>query len=100
MKVEGVRGFFRGIKPMLIGIIPTRAIYFWAYGSSKQFLSNSMSLDVTSPVNHIVSAFAAGMTSNTITNPLWLVKTRFQLLAGSAVGQGLCLCVTHTHIYL
>lgn len=87
MKVEGIPGFFRGIKPMLFGIIPTRAIYFWAYGASKQLLSTTMSIDATSPVNHVISAFAAGMTSNTITNPLWLVKTRFQLLAGSAADQ-------------
>ena len=29
--------------------------------------------------NHLASAFVAGATSNTITNPLWMVKTRYQL---------------------
>eukprot|EP01031_Cornospumella_fuschlensis_P008588 gene8588-10586_t len=36
---DGPKGFFRGLQPLLVGIIPTRAIYFWAYGSSKEILS-------------------------------------------------------------
>ena len=39
------------------------------------------------PLNHLASAFAAGITSNTLTNPLWMVKTRFQLMADTSRGQ-------------
>lgn len=80
----GLRGFFKGIKPLLIGIIPTRAIYFWAYGSTKASLTPSLG---NGPVNHLLSAFAAGITSNTIMNPWWMVKTRFQIIADKSVGQ-------------
>ena len=63
MKVDGPKGFFRGIQPMLVGIIPTRAIYFWAYSTSKEALGPRLG---NSPVNHLLSAFAAGITSNTV----------------------------------
>ena len=79
----GYRGFFRGVKPLLVGIIPTRAIYFYSYAFSKSFLSERTGLDTNSPLNHLTSAFAAGAVSNTVMNPLWMVKTRYQLFMKS-----------------
>lgn len=61
---DGPRGFFRGLQPMLIGIIPTRAIYFWAYSTTKDFLKQTSIGD--SALNHLLSAFSAGITSNTV----------------------------------
>ncbi len=69
---------------MLVGIIPTRAIYFWAYSTTKERLAKQLG---DSPVNHLISAFSAGITSNTLTNPLWMVKSRFQLLGDASLGQ-------------
>lgn len=63
MKNEGPKGFFKGLKPMIVGIVPTRAIYFWAYSTSKATLSPKVG---DGPLNHILSAFAAGITSNTV----------------------------------
>lgn len=37
--------------------------------------------------NAILSGLAAGVAGNTLTNPIWLVKTRMQLLADSSAGQ-------------
>lgn len=84
MKTDGPGGFFRGLQPLLVGIIPTRAIYFWAYGTSKSTLNATLG---NTPMNHLLSAFAAGISSNTITNPLWMVKTRFQLIGDAELGQ-------------
>ena len=81
---EGLMGFFKGLQPMLIGIIPTRALYFWSYGETKSLLKAHLG---DSPLNHLISAFSAGVTSNTIMNPWWMVKTRFQILADKSVGQ-------------
>lgn len=75
-KAEGIKGFFRGVGPLLVGIIPTRAIYFWSYSFSKRSLNSTLG---NTPLNHLSSAFFAGATSNTITNPLWMIKTRYQL---------------------
>ena len=33
---EGPRGLFRGLGPNLVGVAPSRAIYFWSYSTSKQ----------------------------------------------------------------
>lgn len=62
-KADGPKGFFKGMQPMLIGIIPTRAIYFWAYSASKAALNAKLG---NTPVNHLLSAFAAGIASNTV----------------------------------
>lgn len=84
IKTDGVPGLFKGLQPLLVGIIPTRAIYFWAYAGTKSALNATLG---NSPLNHLASAFSAGITSNTITSPLWTVKTRFQIMADPTVGQ-------------
>ena len=86
LQTDGPKGLFRGLKPMLFGIIPTRAIYFWAYSTTKASLNATLG---NSPANHILSAFSAGISSNTITNPLWMVKTRYQIIGDSKVGQAI-----------
>ena len=54
-----------GIGPALIGIIPTRAVYFWAYSTSKETLKTYLG---DTSANHLISAFAAGITSNTVSH--------------------------------
>jgi solute carrier family 25, member 33/36 len=80
-RVEGFRGFFRGLLPTLIGILPARSTYFWAYSTTKATLSARFG--ESSPV-HMASAAAAGIVSNTLTNPIWLMKSRVQLQAGAS----------------
>lgn len=80
-RMEGFRGFFRGLVPTLVGILPARSTYFWAYSTTKATLSARFG--ESSPV-HMASAAAAGIVSNTLTNPIWLMKSRVQLQAGSA----------------
>jgi solute carrier family 25 protein 33/36 len=83
---NGILGFYKGLKPTLIGIIPARSIYFYSYQQAKEFLGKTI-LPEGSVGNALVSGFAAGIASNTLTNPIWMVKTRFQLLADSTAGQ-------------
>ncbi|RUS72628.1 hypothetical protein EGW08_019602 [Elysia chlorotica] len=77
VKTEGVRGLFKGLGPTLVGVAPSRAIYFGAYANSKQVLNG-----VVTPETHFVhlcSAVCAGVSAATCTNPIWFVKTRLQL---------------------
>jgi solute carrier family 25 protein 33/36 len=77
LHTEGPGGFFKGIKPMLVGIIPTRAIYFWAYSTSKASLYAKFG---NTPVNHLLSAFAAGIASNTVRERLLLPVSLCEVL--------------------
>ena len=83
---DGVLGFFRGLRPTLVGIIPARSVYFFSYEQSKRFLGNFGVKEGGVP-NALVAGFSAGIASNTLTNPIWMIKTRCQLLADSSAGQ-------------
>ncbi|XP_030810176.1 solute carrier family 25 member 36 [Camarhynchus parvulus] len=74
---EGPRSLFRGLGPNLVGVAPSRAIYFGAYSNCKEKLNKIFNPDSTQV--HMISAGVAGFTAITTTNPIWLVKTRLQL---------------------
>ncbi|KAM9315605.1 solute carrier family 25 member 36 [Gastrophryne carolinensis] len=77
LQKEGPRSLFRGLGPNLVGVAPSRAIYFAAYSTCKEKLNNVFAADSTKV--HMLSAGAAGFTAITATNPIWLIKTRLQL---------------------
>ncbi|KAJ7324893.1 hypothetical protein JRQ81_017913 [Phrynocephalus forsythii] len=77
LQKEGPRSLFRGLGPTLVGVAPSRAIYFAAYSNCKEALSNVFEPD--SFQVHMISAGVAGFTSITATNPIWFIKTRLQL---------------------
>jgi len=77
VRQEGVRALWRGIGPILVGVIPARAVYFATYSKSKPLLAEWMGGE--KPIVHLASAAVAGLTANTLTNPIWVVKTRMQV---------------------
>jgi len=86
-ETSGLSGFFKGLQPTLIGIIPARSIYFFTYENTKRKLGKLPSFNEGSFGNSLIAGFTAGIASNTVTNPIWMVKTRVQLLADQSVGQ-------------
>lgn len=70
-------GLFKGLGPNLVGVAPSRAIYFFCYANTKKTLNARWNPDT--PFVHICSAVTAGVTACTATNPIWLIKTRLQL---------------------
>ncbi|TYZ65348.1 hypothetical protein PybrP1_012672 [[Pythium] brassicae (nom. inval.)] len=74
---ESVFGLWRGITPTLIGVIPARAIYFGAYSTFKEALKKR---DLEGRVFNFLAAAGAGSISATLTCPIWVVKTRLQLM--------------------
>ena len=84
---DGPAGFFRGLPPTLVGIIPSRSAYFYAYQRTKRLLSKKAKLPEGSPGNALIAGFVAGVTGNTLTNPIWMVRTRMQLLIDHNAGQ-------------
>ncbi|XP_043797163.1 mitochondrial carrier protein Rim2 isoform X2 [Apis laboriosa] len=74
---EGIRALFKGLGPNLVGVAPSRAIYFCAYSKSKVAFNAIFAPDTA--LVHVFSAFCAGFVACTLTNPIWFVKTRLQL---------------------
>lgn len=78
-RVEGWRALFKGLGPNLVGVVPARAINFWAYGNGKRLMSERFNGGQENALVHLCAAAAAGIITGTATNPIWLVKTRLQL---------------------
>lgn len=78
-KAEGWRALFKGLGPNLVGVVPARAINFYAYGNGKRLISNQFNHGHEAAWVHLCAAATAGVVTGTATNPIWLVKTRLQL---------------------
>ncbi|KAF9523881.1 mitochondrial NAD transporter [Crepidotus variabilis] len=99
---SGIRGLYRGLGPTILGYLPTWAIYFAVYDGIKTAFGEPPTAFTTSRKSddgriypaaqvkgyqpairehpwslHILSAMIAGATSTAVTNPLWVIKTRF-----------------------
>lgn len=79
VQTEGSRALFKGLGPNIVGVAPSRAIYFCAYSKTKNTLNAVSIIPANSPLVHILSASCAGFASSTATNPIWFIKTRMQL---------------------
>ncbi|KAI8365404.1 mitochondrial carrier domain-containing protein [Radiomyces spectabilis] len=73
---EGIRGLYRGLGPTILGYLPTWAIYFTAYDYFKIRWAH-IGENNREWMLHIASAMSAGAISTSLTNPLWVIKTRF-----------------------
>ncbi|GMM35660.1 NAD+ transporter [Saccharomycopsis crataegensis] len=100
---EGVRGLYRGLVPITIGYLPNWMIYFTVYEKAKVFyptlVKSTLGYDLENGDNkhsmlkyfcYSISAITAGGVATTITNPIWVVKTRLMLQTsnGQNVYQG------------
>ncbi|KAJ8258884.1 hypothetical protein COCON_G00178960 [Conger conger] len=77
LEKEGSRSLFRGLGPNLVGVAPSRAIYFAAYSKTKEIFNSIFTPN--SGLVHISSAGSAAFLTNSLMNPVWMVKTRMQL---------------------
>jgi len=77
----GVRGFYQGFTPNLVGSALSWGSYFYVYNMCKRF-ARTLQVDPNqplSPLANFVSAATAGSTTVLLTNPVWVIKTRLQL---------------------
>lgn len=70
---EGIRALFKGLGPNLVGVAPSRAIYFCAYSKSKVAFNAIFAPDTA--LVHVFSAFCAGKSN--ILLPLLSIKLIF-----------------------
>lgn len=70
---EGPRGLYRGLGPIIMGYLPTWAVWFTVYNKSKAVLGETYH---NAFVISFCSALVAGASSTIVTNPIWVIKTR------------------------
>ncbi|KAG9003899.1 hypothetical protein FRB94_002816 [Tulasnella sp. JGI-2019a] len=80
-KLEGPSALFRGLGPTLVGVIPARSINFFTYGNGKLYIADTFNGGKENSAVHLSAAVFAGLTTSTATNPIWVVKTRLQLMS-------------------
>ena len=71
----GFKGLYRGVSPTVAGYLPTWSLYFFVYDSSKRFYQTNYP-GAQDAIYHIVAALQAGALSTTVTNPLWVVRSK------------------------
>ncbi|XP_063001195.1 solute carrier family 25 member 33 isoform X2 [Elgaria multicarinata webbii] len=77
LEKEGPRSLFRGLGPNLVGVAPSRAVYFACYSKAKERFNHVFTPN--SNIVHVCSAGSAAFITNSLMNPIWMVKTRMQL---------------------
>lgn len=87
---DGARGLYRGLGPMLLGYLPTWAVYMSVYDSSREYFYahgfNDQERDKW--LARIYASIAAGACSTLATNPIWVIKTRLMSQVSRAASDG------------
>lgn len=78
-RIEGTRALFAGLGPNLVGVVPARSINFFVVGNGKQMIAKYGNNGKEDSWVVCLAAALAGISVSTVTNPLWVVKTRLQL---------------------
>lgn len=75
---EGLRGLYQGVTPNIWGAGASWGLYFFFYNAIKGYTKDGRETEL-SATEHLVSAAKAGILTLTLTNPIWVTKTRLVL---------------------
>ena len=87
VKTEGVSGLYRGVTPNIAGAGSAWGFYFLFYNAFKSSLQGGNRHKQLSPGHHLLAASSSGVVTLTITNPIWVVKTRLCLQTNNSSQQ-------------
>ncbi|KAJ9196977.1 hypothetical protein DTO164E3_5946 [Paecilomyces variotii] len=82
---EGVRGLYRGLGPMLMGYLPTWAVYLTVYDRSREFYHEKTD---NWWLARGYASITAGACSTVVTNPIWVIKTRLMSQRVAKISDG------------
>ena len=78
-RLEGIRAFYQGISPAVLGSVVSWSIYFSFYENAKNRYKRRLNMTSLSGIYNMLSSLEAGMIGSCITCPIWFLKTRLQL---------------------
>ena len=78
-RTEGYRGFYRGLLPSLLGVIPCEGVRFMAFEMFKDVLKFKMGIQVLLPFHHFCAGLAAGICSIWVSYPFDVVRKRMMV---------------------
>ncbi|CAI8005608.1 Mitochondrial folate transporter/carrier [Geodia barretti] len=85
LREEGVRQLYRGASANVAGSGASWGLYFFFYNAMKFSLQEG-DIDVSlSALHHLMCAVFAGALTLTVTNPIWVVKTRMCLVSSPSL---------------
>ncbi|KAK4964215.1 hypothetical protein LTR66_012414 [Elasticomyces elasticus] len=85
IRQDGLRGMYRGLGPMLLGYLPTWAVYMSVYDRSKVYFYTRTD---NTFLAQVYSSVTAGACSTLATNPIWVIKTRLMSQVSHSVSDG------------
>lgn len=83
---EGLRGLYRGLGPMLLGYLPTWAVYLTVYENTREFYHEKTG---SWWLARCYSSLTAGACSTVLTNPIWVIKTRLMSQSTKTASDGM-----------
>ncbi|MCJ1473052.1 hypothetical protein MMC13_001701 [Lambiella insularis] len=91
---EGLRGLYRGLGPMLLGYVPTWAVYLTVYNKAQGFFNTKTESKF---IANVYSSLTAGACSTMVTNPIWVIKTRLMSQSSPRASNGHYKAPWHYH---
>ena len=83
---DGIRGMYRGLGPMLMGYLPTWAVYLTVYENTRETYYDMCG---SWWMARCYSSLTAGACSTMLTNPIWVIKTRLQSQSSTPTSDGM-----------
>jgi len=77
--LSGLKGFYRGWAPNFIGNASAWGSYFFLYAIVKDKWKTQRNVQRLAFYDHLICASATGAVVSTLTNPIWVLKTRMVL---------------------
>eukprot|EP00164_Ancoracysta_twista_P009975 GFYU01014904.1.p1 GENE.GFYU01014904.1~~GFYU01014904.1.p1 ORF type:complete len:341 (-),score=55.31 GFYU01014904.1:126-1148(-) len=96
LREEGIRGFYRGLSPTLIGTVPSNAVCFGVYEVVKRAGENHVSKDFQ-PGVHFVAGALGTLGSSVVYQPMEVVRSRYQLPPSTVLEAGKQCSITHSN---
>ncbi|XP_059139971.1 mitochondrial folate transporter/carrier-like isoform X2 [Physella acuta] len=80
---DGWKGLYRGVTPNVTGAGLSWGLYFFFYNTTKTWMQDGDTTKNLGPGNHMWIASFAGLATLSLTNPIWVSKTRMCLQYGT-----------------